>query len=114
MGIFNRFEAVREYGSVEICCESTEIKKWSAGLQLTLVEVTLMNANSDPGDITEQELLRLSTDIVASFVSNNTVAPTVIPELIRSVHDSLSQLGKIEPPPRQVEKQKPEIGRAHV
>jgi predicted transcriptional regulator len=109
MGIFNRFEAVREYGSVEICCESTEIKKWSAGLQLTLVEVTLMNANSDPGDITEQELLRLSTDIVASFVSNNTVAPTVIPELIRSVHDSLSQLGKIEPPPRQVEKQKPAV-----
>ncbi len=38
------------------------------------------------------ESLRLTADIVASFVANNKVAATELPELIRSVHQTLGSL----------------------
>ncbi len=39
------------------------------------------------------DLLGLSATIVAAYVAQNTVARTAIPELIRSVHATLSSLG---------------------
>lgn len=44
--------------------------------------------------MSDQTLLDLTADIVAAHVSNNTVAATDIPVLIRSVHDALQGLGK--------------------
>jgi predicted transcriptional regulator len=40
------------------------------------------------------ELMQLTADIVASHVSNNTVAVSDLPVLIRQVYDSLAGLGK--------------------
>ncbi|MER9144260.1 MucR family transcriptional regulator [Mesorhizobium sp. M0871] len=46
------------------------------------------------------ELIELTADIIAAFVSNNSVPVAGLPDLIASVHSSLSSLGsgKIAPP----------------
>ena len=44
-----------------------------------------------------QELLALTTEIVASFVGNNVVAMSDVPALISSVFRSLSAVGQAEP-----------------
>lgn len=48
------------------------------------------------------ELLEMTTDIVASFVANNPVAAGGLPDLIRTVHDTVQELASDEPaaPPR--------------
>jgi len=53
--------------------------------------------------------LRLSADIVAAYVANNQTAPAAIPDLIRSVHQSLATLGAEEAPPAAPEKRKPAV-----
>ena len=40
----------------------------------------------------EDELLKLASEIVAAFVSNNTVAPGDLPAMIKSVHATLGGL----------------------
>lgn len=44
-------------------------------------------------DIRAAELIELSADIVAAYVSNNSVPVTSLPDLIAAVHSSLSNLG---------------------
>ncbi len=39
-----------------------------------------------------ERAMRMTTDIVASFVANNQVAPEDLPEMIRSVHRTLTSL----------------------
>ena len=43
--------------------------------------------------IVEDTLITLTTDIVAAHVTNNEVAITELPNLIRTVHDALATLG---------------------
>ncbi len=42
----------------------------------------------------EAGMLRLSADVVAAFVSQNTVAPQALPELIRTIHETLVGLDR--------------------
>lgn len=42
--------------------------------------------------ITNEDVLRMTTDIVASFVSNNTIPAETVPEVIRQVHRSVHGL----------------------
>ena len=58
--------------------------------------------------LSQNELLTLTTEIVASHVSNNTVTPSDLPELIRHVYGSLSNLGA-PPEPEQPEKPAPAV-----
>ena len=67
-----------------------------------------MNSQENAAVMDEEDLLRLSSEVVASFVANNTVNSSILPDLIRSVHQSFSGLGKAEPP-RPAEKQKPAV-----
>jgi len=53
------------------------------------------------------ELLSLTTEIVAAHVSNNTVAVTDLPQLIEQVYRSLANVG-VEPAP-QVERPQPAV-----
>lgn len=59
----------------------------------------------EPNDI---DILGLSADIVAAYVAQNTVARSAVPELIRSVHDTLSSLGAAPAPPA-AERAKPAV-----
>src|SRR3546814_4363630 len=43
----------------------------------------------------QEMLVTLTADIVAAHVSNNSVAISDIPVIIRSVHDALARLGQI-------------------
>ena len=42
--------------------------------------------------IDEEEILRMTTDIVASFLTHNSVPADSIPELIRSVHATMGEI----------------------
>jgi predicted transcriptional regulator len=56
---------------------------------------------SDPAK--QSELLSLTTNIVAAHVSNNSVAATELPMIIRDVYDTLSSVGS----PREREPERP-------
>lgn len=45
------------------------------------------------------DIMGLSARIVAAYVAQNTVARTTVPELIRSVHGTLTALGAAQAPP---------------
>jgi predicted transcriptional regulator len=53
-----------------------------------------MVANNEADEGREGALLRLSADVVAAYVAQNPLQPQAIPELIRSVHQTLTDLGK--------------------
>lgn len=42
--------------------------------------------------IDEEELLRMTTDIVASFLTHNSVPADSVPDLIRSVHSTMGEI----------------------
>lgn len=50
------------------------------------------------GESKEVDVLGMTTGIVSSFVSNNTVSAADLPGLIRSVHDAISALSAEESP----------------
>ncbi len=52
---------------------------------------------SDTAD-SNADALRLAAEIVAAYVANNSVSATSIPDLIRSVHATVSTLGKAAAP----------------
>ena len=57
-----------------------------------------------------EDRLRLAVNIVASYVARNRVAAADVPRLIRSVHESLSELGRADPEPDVSEaRQKPAV-----
>ena len=58
--------------------------------------------------LTQNELLALTTEIVASHVSNNTVAVSDLSDLIQQVYSSLSNLSPA-PAPEQPEKPQPAV-----
>ncbi|MGZ3275188.1 MAG: MucR family transcriptional regulator [Caulobacteraceae bacterium] len=68
-----------------------------------------MVLENDIIEASDQDRLRWSADIVAAYVSQNTLPPAGIPELIRSVYDALSNLGQAPAPVRPTEKQKPAV-----
>ncbi len=43
--------------------------------------------------VTSTDLLRMATDVVASYVSKNAVGPDQLPDLINSVHATLKSVG---------------------
>ncbi len=67
-----------------------------------------MNMAVNPSKTAEEDVLRLSADIVASYVAQNTLQAAQLPDLIRSVHSALLGLGKPETP-RPTERQKPAV-----
>ncbi len=48
-------------------------------------------------ELSGQELLRLSADIVAAYVSRNTVQPAGISDLVREIHGALTGLSRPQP-----------------
>ena len=57
----------------------------------------------------DSDILALSADIVAAYVSQNAISAGSLPDLIRSVHQTMSGLTQTEAPPAPVEKQKPAV-----
>ena len=51
-----------------------------------------MPAESGVEELSSQDILRLSADIVAAYVSRNSVQPTGISDIVRQVHGALTDL----------------------
>jgi len=49
------------------------------------------------GEIDHTDALEMTTGIVSSFVANNAVPASELPELIKAVHDTIISLSKGEP-----------------
>jgi predicted transcriptional regulator len=67
-----------------------------------------MSVGSDPEGPSGEELLRLSTGVVAAYVSRNSVAADALPDVIRSVHQALEGLSR-DAPPALEERPKPAV-----
>jgi predicted transcriptional regulator len=68
-----------------------------------------MNTDNESGSPETEDVLRLSTDVVASYLMNNSISATAIPDLIRSVYGSLNTLNNPPPAPAQPERPKPAV-----
>lgn len=67
-----------------------------------------MSTDSDVEELSGQDILRLSAEIVAAYVSNNAVQTGAISELVRDVHGALSGLSRPQLSPT-VQRQKPAV-----
>ncbi|MES1200971.1 MAG: MucR family transcriptional regulator [Pseudomonadota bacterium] len=67
-----------------------------------------MRDDDDVGGDDAADTLRMTTNIVASFVANNKVAPEQLPELIRSIHKTMDALSSGEEE-QLVERRKPAV-----
>ena len=56
----------------------------------------------------DQDILRLSADIVAAYVAQNSLAASDVPDIIRSVHETLRSLDNPQAA-QSLEKQKPAV-----
>ena len=64
--------------------------------------------DKDLDNMEREEVVRLTADVIAAYVSNNEVSLTELPELIRSVHAALGGIGGAEAA-QPAEKQKPAV-----
>ncbi|MCG8441503.1 MAG: MucR family transcriptional regulator [Caulobacterales bacterium] len=58
--------------------------------------------------ISNEDVLKMTTSIVSSFVSNNTIPADTVPEVIRQVHKTVHHLANT-PSEKQLEKPKPAV-----
>jgi predicted transcriptional regulator len=68
-----------------------------------------MSSDDDIDTIAPQDILRLSADVAASYLSANTVSMSAVPELIRSIHESFSNLDRPAPAAGPKERPKPAV-----
>ena len=67
-----------------------------------------MPTDSDVDELSGQDILRLSAEIVAAYVSRNTIQASGISDLVRDVHGALSGLSRPQPAPTS-QKQRPAV-----
>ncbi len=68
-----------------------------------------MVSEGETGGLSKNEVLRLSTEIVASYVGRNAVGPSAVPELLSQVYEALRRLDEpaaVQAPPQ---RQKPAV-----
>ena len=64
--------------------------------------------DDDFNEITDDDVLRMTTEVVAAYVSNNMLPTAQIPDVIRVVHETLGDLVQMENEP-EPEPQKPAV-----
>ena len=67
-----------------------------------------MSVGPEPEGKSGEDLLRLGAEIVAAYVSRNSVAAEAVPEIIRSVHQTLEGITRGAPPAAE-ERPKPAV-----
>ncbi|MEC9345131.1 MAG: MucR family transcriptional regulator [Pseudomonadota bacterium] len=63
---------------------------------------------ADAGNASAHDLLQMTADVAAAYVSNNVVPSDELPDLINRIHAALASAGNSEPEP-EPEKQKPAV-----
>ncbi|MBI1408050.1 MAG: MucR family transcriptional regulator [Caulobacter sp.] len=68
----------------------------------------MADENGDPA-AADTELLHLSSEIVSAYVARNSVGMSALPDLIRDIHQTLTELDQTAAPPEPAVKQKPAV-----
>ena len=68
-----------------------------------------MSVGPDPEGPSGEDILHLSTGVVAAFVSRNPIPAEALPELIRTVHRALEALSQDTAAPASEERAKPAV-----
>lgn len=68
-----------------------------------------MSVGPDPDGPSGEDLMRLGAGIVSAYVSRNAVSAETVPEIIRSVHQALTQLSGAQTPAQPEERPKPAV-----
>lgn len=68
-----------------------------------------MSVGPDSDGPSGGDLMRLGAGIVSAYVSRNAVSADAVPDIIRAVHQALSQLGGAPPAPVAEERPKPAV-----
>jgi len=70
-----------------------------------------MDSEAESSGLSRSDIARMSADVVAAYVANNTVPQAQVGELIRTIHDALTGLGKApaSAAPAPAEKQRPAV-----
>jgi predicted transcriptional regulator len=69
-----------------------------------------MNSEVESSGLSSSDIARMSADVVAAYVANNSVPQVQIPDLIRAIHGALAGLNQVQAPPAPpTEKQKPAV-----
>jgi predicted transcriptional regulator len=67
-----------------------------------------MSVGTDPEALSGEEIMRLGAEIVAAYVSRNSVTAEAVPDIIRTVHHTLQGIAFGAPPPVE-ERPKPAV-----
>ncbi len=51
-------------------------------------------SNEKSKSVSDEEMLRMTTNVVSAYVGNNSLTPTQIPDVIKTVYGSLTSLGR--------------------
>lgn len=68
-----------------------------------------MSVGPDSEEPSGEDLLRLGAGIVSAYVSRNAVSADAVPDIIRTVHQALTQLTSAPPAPVAEERPKPAV-----
>jgi predicted transcriptional regulator len=68
-----------------------------------------MASDIEEAGLSTSDLLRLSTDIIASYVGRNPVSITAVPEVLTQVYQALNRLGEPEAPAAAPQRQRPAV-----
>ena len=68
-----------------------------------------MSVGPDSGASSGEDILRLGAGIVAAYVSRNAVSADAVPDIIRTVHQTLEQLTRQPSAPAPEERPKPAV-----
>ena len=68
-----------------------------------------MSVGPDPTGPSGEDILRLGAGIVAAYVSRNVVSTEAVPDIIRTVHETLAQISRGAPVPQVEERPKPAV-----
>ena len=68
-----------------------------------------MASEGEAGALSKTDLLRLSTDIVASYVGRNAVGPNAVPDVLSQVYEALNRLGEPAPAAQPQQRQRPAV-----
>ncbi|MCR5875772.1 MucR family transcriptional regulator [Phenylobacterium sp. J426] len=68
-----------------------------------------MSVGPDTGAPSGEDILRLGAGIVAAYVSRNAVSAEAVPDIIRTVHQTLEQLTRAPTAPVSEERPKPAV-----
>ena len=95
---YSQFDSHLLIGGIELALHSSISVFGSTNMGMTIM-TNETSTNSSNGDPQRDEMISLTADIVAAYVSNNAVSSSDLPGLIETVFSTLQRVGAPAAPP---------------